>query len=290
MGQAQILGLSFKNKVEQTMDIIKEYGQICWLDISKMDQTFTRLNNKFIKVKSHAEFLKYLNNNYKEIFKKDYINYKDIDQKYRCNSVLEGFHAILNEKMKKVNSIKDFVTCLKKIENEKYNQVINFERRGIKRNEASSNFGKEFCPKPIDKLIKNTSNFDNENQAKNRTKFNSTNIIKTKKATLKRKEPEFSNDKNDNSLGPILKKNKKTMINSNQTIKDATQVIIHMKSTKSKKTKVNIKSNKSVISQNINEYPWLIWSSNSCRYDALFTLGLYNKFSIFFDARMKYWT
>ena len=85
-------------KVEQTMDIIKEYGQICWLDISKMYQTFTRLNNKFIKVKSYAEFLKYLNDNYKEILKKDYINYKDIDKKYRCNSVLEGFHAILNEK------------------------------------------------------------------------------------------------------------------------------------------------------------------------------------------------
>ena len=43
--QAQSLGLTCKNKVEQTMDIIKEYGQICCLDISKMDQTFTRLNN-----------------------------------------------------------------------------------------------------------------------------------------------------------------------------------------------------------------------------------------------------
>ena len=63
--------------------------------------------------------------------------------------------------------------------------------------------------KAIDKLIKNTSNSDYENQAKNQTKFNNTNISKTKKATLKSKDPELSNDKNDNSLGPILKKTKK---------------------------------------------------------------------------------
>ena len=87
------------------------------------------------------------------MFEKHFINYHEIDQLHRCNSVLEAFYAGFNEIIGKNKSIQHFVTSLKTIENEKYQKLINFERRGIQKTTLSANFNKMYIPGPVKKVL-----------------------------------------------------------------------------------------------------------------------------------------
>ena len=122
---------------------MQDYGQICWKKPTEINNLIIRLNKKYDHLKSHSEFISCINKNYANLFHKEFTNYSDIDQRYRCNSVLEGFHALLNKRMQNVKTIGDFVTCIKELENDSYNKLFNLERRGIKKFEPILN--SEIC-------------------------------------------------------------------------------------------------------------------------------------------------
>jgi hypothetical protein len=263
---SQRCGLTKQEYLRDTLAIISEYGQICWTDLKDIDLLITKLNLKFDKLKTHQELIKYINSNYGNLFKEHFVNYKNIDKKYRCNSILESFHGRFNELMGKKKNIKDFVTCIKQIENDTYKKITSLDRRGVVKQEFGANFGEKFIPTSLKNQIQNDPGSIDPQKPDPQPSLSN---------CLGSKQPSTSTGvKNGNKRNPPQKR--KASISKKQI------------PIKKSKTNTGTTGNKSIPSD--FSMSWLKWKMNSCRYDAfisLFIFGIYNNFQCFKYSKPK---
>ena len=101
--------------------------------------------------------------------------------------------------MDKKRTMQYFVTCIKKVENEKYEKIINFEKRGITK-QFTSNFGKKYLPGPTKKIIAKASS--NINVQPITSKIQPKKQTSTKRLPIKR---DTKNTSTKRKAGPELK-------------------------------------------------------------------------------------
>ena len=178
------------------------------------------------------------------MIKDNFANYYDINQRYRANSILENFHREINEYSRERMDWPNFLLIIKTLENKYVKELIDREKLGIHQ-VPSDNFGKKYTPKTFTSTD-NTKDLTSSLMPKIKAiqlPSNEKPLISTRTATAKRK----ASQKDKPPAFPI----------------------------KLKKVKLS-----TAASSNINyELDWLIWSGNSCRYDAFLTMYIFTFFN-----------
>ena len=154
--------------------------------------------------------------------------------------------------MQNVKTIRDFVTCIKELENDSYNKLFNLERRGIKKFEPILNSEKCY----------DSQNINNNNKPQEANKINYSSNQKSKKIPIPKQNQISTKSKSRNQ--PKKHKNCWTIPKNLK---------------QSKKCKLNPTQIKKKNPSTNTVIPWLKWENNSCRYDSflcLFTFNIYH--------------
>ena len=183
--EAQAQGLTKSENKEETLNIISNLGSLCWNGNSiSIENKFHELESKYSE-NIYNSLIEYYKNNWLDRLKSGLIDYSDIDDTLRSNSVLEQYNSHVKNFLPRSPTWAKFIEFLINEEANYVKESFQAEQKGeiaLK----STNFGKTYLPKTLKKKnqvqTKLNDNKDNNSQE--------TLSIKIKKSgSRKRKDP-----------------------------------------------------------------------------------------------------
>jgi len=273
--EAQSEGFMKKELKELTQNIISELGKLCWLDdLSVIENEFTKIRTKYEKTK-HKSLIDYYQKNWLPRLKLGLINYSDIEDHQRANSVIEKYNCHIKDSLPRSPSWPKFVEFLTKEEANYVKESFNAEQLG-KVSVKSINFSKTYLPKPLKNKKKAQYEITVQENVNEQEKSNS--------STKKRKQRDFDHDL----------KLKQMKLNSDNLMEQKGNG--NYMYNKHIREESNYKSTNKKSSQNENQIisdllsfksPWLRWNRNSCRYDSFISVFAFHLFSEYKEFRRE---
>jgi len=266
--EAQSLGITRETLKEETKSVISSLGSLSWKEGNiEIDKEFQKIEQKY-NGKEQEGLITYYKNNWLPKLKQGLIDYSDIEDELRSNSILEHYQCHVKDSLPRSSSWPKFIDFLISEEESYVRDSFAAEQRGQVATK-SVNFGKTYLPKPI----KKTETRQNNNKA-------NINPNPKVKESNKRKRSSFSTEENSGSENSIHAPFTKDI-----TKKFKGSFIQRKSKTFQEENKTSdIKINLSTKCSELKSFNWIKWKNFSCRYDSfltIFTLTLYPKFKEF---------
>ena len=120
-----------KDITQYFQKVVKELGSLCWSENAKtkFSEIFNKWETQNPKI---LVFLNYFEKNWIPRFD-HLLDYKNIDQSLRSNSILENFNLKVQQKAKKNPSLGSILEVLIYLENEYSSEVIVYIKKGLKK-------------------------------------------------------------------------------------------------------------------------------------------------------------
>ena len=279
--EAQSLGLTKTEHREDTKTLISSLGALSWKEnIFEVEKELESIENNYRNT-AHKCFVQYYKNNWLAKLKSGLIDYSDIEDEFRANSVLEQYNSHIKNSLPRSSSWPKFLEFLVNEEANYLREAIMAEQKGevLMR---SVKFGNTFLPKSLkekkvikNKIIKEEGKNDSNNSqelvlSNKRRKRDDYELNSPKIERNELKKMKMNYYTNEKDKGPKIRYNKVTNCLPANELK------------LSKQTNLTAKIKKKSVA--LNRIEWLKWNNNSCRYDSflsVFALGLKGKFPDF---------
>ena len=279
--ETQCLGLTTQELKEECQLLVSRLGSLSWKDnLKNIEQELDFIKKRYESTK-YMNLLQYYLKNWLPRLKSGLIDYSNLEDTFRANSVLEQYNSHVKDSLPRNPSWPKFVGFLAEEEGNYVNEVFMAEQRG-QINVKSVNFGQTYLPKVLKKKINVESPKIKSNNQDGSQKLMTKN---KRNPPIKRKASDSPLETNK-FLKPDLKKQKKT---GDGLLKDkeSKPTKTYKKSDKTtnlpiqivqiKHTKDHVKkSYKNALGHN-----WIEWQNNSCRYDSFMTIFALKLFPLF---------
>ena len=158
--EAQTLGLTTNELKEETKSLISSLGSLSWKgDVELIELELETISEKYKE--SHCKLIIYYKNCWLPRLESGIIDYSDIEDEFRANSVLEKYNCHVKDSLTRSSSWPHFIEFLRNEEADYVNNAFLAEQKGQIRSK-SVNFGKVYLPKQIrNKVLKVTFFFYN---------------------------------------------------------------------------------------------------------------------------------
>ena len=259
--EAQALGITKEALKEETKKVVSLLGSLSWRGSdSAIDAQLQNLEKAY-HGKEQRDLIIYYKNNWLPKLKSGLIDYSDVEDEFRSNSILEHYQCHVKDSLPRSSSWPKFIDFLITEEESYVRDSIAAEQRGQVAFK-SVNFGKTFLPKPIKKITcSNIPENTNQKQKQNKRKI------------------DFISKEDNDKISIITDIKKQTKLSYCQTVSNSVQDTnnsSNMKITIPRKCK-----------ESLNKVSWIKWKNYSCRYDSfltIFALTLYPKFKEFHES------
>jgi len=195
--ESQSLGL-MKNEIkEETKVVIDALGSLSWDNIIDVEKKFEEIMIKY-ENGVFKDLVIYYRKNWLSKLKSGMINYSQVEDEFRANSVIEKYNCHIKDSLPRSPSWPKFIEFLVKEEFSYVNETFLAEQRG-QIAFKSRNFGKTFLPKPLKvnkKNRKNTTNLNHQEKAKDNRNPNKRKFLEISESFANQSESQEPQTKN----------------------------------------------------------------------------------------------
>jgi len=163
--EAQSLGLTKVGSQEETSILISKLGSLSWQD--NFDSVEKKLEeiSQFYEDTEHFRLVSYYKNCWLPRLKSGTIDYSQVEDNFRANSVIEQYNRHVKDCLPRCSSWPKFLQFLVDEEASYVSESFLAEQKG-QIQQKSINFGKTFLPKPLKSVKKKVKDKNDENQPK----------------------------------------------------------------------------------------------------------------------------
>ena len=147
--EAQSLSLTKAEFKDETIELISKLGSLSWKNQESIQRIFNEIQVKYEKTK-HGQLVDYYRKFWLEKLKNGLIDYSDVEDSFRANSVLERYNGHIKDSLPRCASWPKFLEFIRNEEASYVRESHLAEQKGETIQE-SMKFGQTYLPKGIKK-------------------------------------------------------------------------------------------------------------------------------------------